>query len=398
MPANAVTLSFLVGSQQEHRTLDEGVHRIGRADTNDIVVPAASISREHAELTIEAQGITIRDLGSANGTWVNERRVDENVSISPGDTLRLAEVSIQLGSVSGTSPALRDDDRPILTSSEFTWHDTRRVQEGDRALHSRLLRVLAEAGDLLTTTRQPEDLLEPILDLVDRAFAPERSILLLIEDADETPAVRASRVRGPRADDELVLSRTMVDQVIRERDSFLTQDALFDDRFAGSESIVQQGTRSAMAAPLFDNEKVIGVLYADSTDPQTHYSRDEMLAFVPMANVFAVAITRARYLALEEEKRRLDLELSTARQIMARLLPTELAACPGYEFRAHQEACYEVGGDLYDVFPVTGERLAVLLGDVAGKGLGAARQGRCARAGADPAGPTPEANSAAGSS
>ena len=103
MPANAVTLSFLVGSQQEHRTLDEGVHRIGRADTNDIVVPAASISREHAELTIEAQGITIRDLGSANGTWVNERRVDENVSISPGDTLRLAEVSIRYAMTTGPS-------------------------------------------------------------------------------------------------------------------------------------------------------------------------------------------------------------------------------------------------------------------------------------------------------
>ena len=178
-----------------------------------------------------------------------------------------------------------------------------------------LFRILAEAGQLLTRPLQPDEIFDPLLELVEKALQPERAFLLLkdeqdhaseaeaAEESEEMPAIVASRVRtgGPGG---MILSQTLVRRVLEQRTAFLTEDASQDQRLLGGDSIVGSGTRSAMAAPLFDNERVIGILYADTTNPSVHYDRDELKAFVLLANVVAVAITHARFHALEEERRR----------------------------------------------------------------------------------------------
>ncbi|MBP3956742.1 SpoIIE family protein phosphatase [Gemmata sp. G18] len=78
----------------------------------------------------------------------------------------------------------------------------------------------------------------------------------------------------------------------------------------------------------------------------------------------------SRDLELARERLKLDLEL--AREVQRDFLPLFLPDVSGYEFFAHYESAYEVGGDYYDFIPLTGQRVAVLLGDVAGKGVVAA--------------------------
>jgi sigma-B regulation protein RsbU (phosphoserine phosphatase) len=170
----------------------------------------------------------------------------------------------------------------------------------------------------------------------------------------------------------MILSQTLIRRVLEQRTAFLTEDASQDQRLLGGDSIVGSGTRSAMAAPLFDNEQVIGLLYADTSNPSVHYDRDELKAFVLLANVVAVAITHARIHALEEERRRLRTELGAARRIMSRLLPRELPEVPGVDLSAYLESCEEVAGDLYDVRELPDGKLLLVVGDVAGKGLAAA--------------------------
>ncbi len=89
-------------------------------------------------------------------------------------------------------------------------------------------------------------------------------------------------------------------------------------------SIISQGLHTAMAAPLFDNQSVIGLLYADSADTADRYTTDELKAFTLLANCIAVALTHARYHTMEAEKQRLDTELGAARRIMATLLVSSL--------------------------------------------------------------------------
>jgi serine phosphatase RsbU (regulator of sigma subunit) len=75
---------------------------------------------------------------------------------------------------------------------------------------------------------------------------------------------------------------------------------------------------------------------------------------------------------LESARARLKLDLEFAREVQRGFLPRRLPAVPGYEFFAHYESAFEIGGDYYDFIPLPRQRLAVLLGDVAGKGVAAA--------------------------
>ncbi|PIE76459.1 hypothetical protein CSA17_02140 [bacterium DOLJORAL78_65_58] len=213
---------------------------------------------------------------------------------------------------------------------------------------------------------------EPILDLVETALLnPERVFVLLLEKGAQEPDVAARRIHGG-GDDGLVLSRTMVRQVLDEKKSFLTSDELPDTAYDGMMSMISQGIRSAIAVPLFDNEDVIGILYADDTRPHRLFSEDQLAAFTLLANIIAVALTQARYHALEEEKRLQDAQLATAGEILASIIPPAMPGLDGYTVRANLEPCFAVGGDLYDAQPMADGRYAFLIGDVTGKGLGAA--------------------------
>jgi serine phosphatase RsbU (regulator of sigma subunit) len=127
-----------------------------------------------------------------------------------------------------------------------------------------------------------------------------------------------------------------------------------------------------MAAPLFDNENVIGILYADTTDPAFWYNRDELRTFTALANLVGVKITQARLEEAEKEKERLVQELDVAKRIMASILPVDLYCSPDFELGTFYEPCFEVGGDLYDAKCLADGRMLFMAGDVAGKGMGAA--------------------------
>lgn len=386
-------LEGTVDGQAVSVALGPGRHVVGRARECAVCLPNPSVSRRHAEIVIDAGGAVVRDLGSRNGTRVNGAAVALPSPLAAGDRLGIADLELQVQAAPGAArPAgasaaapltMADLADPALQTAgeELSWEeilDLRRSGTSAAATvagaerHARLFQVLAEAGDLLTVPRDPGELYEPILDLVESALSPDRTLLLLYEDEGDEPVVRASRLRGRQPRERLALSRTMIERVLREKTSFLTGDAMLDPRFQAQQSIIAQGIRCAMAAPLFDNERVIGLLYADCADLSRRYGRDELRAFTLLANVVAVAISHARYHVLEEEKRRLDAELGAARAILLRLLPDAPADCPGYELAAVQEPCHEVGGDLYDTVPLPDGRLALVMGDVAGKGLGAA--------------------------
>jgi len=164
----------------------------------------------------------------------------------------------------------------------------------------------------------------------------------------------------------------MVQTVITERASLLVHDAQADQRFQAQASVILGKIRSALVAPLFDNTRVIGVLYVDSTEFTQPYHKDHLRHLALLANILAVKITNARLLDMQREKDRMQQEMETARRIQRDLLPHALEAPPGYELCARLEPSTEVGGDLYDVLPLPNGSFAFVLGDVVGHGVGAA--------------------------
>jgi sigma-B regulation protein RsbU (phosphoserine phosphatase) len=160
--------------------------------------------------------------------------------------------------------------------------------------------------------------------------------------------------------------------VLSQRAVLLVEDVQSDQRFRAQQSIVASDLQSALVAPLFDNEKVIGVLYADSNDPRVRFDREILRAFALLANLLAVKITNARLLETRREKERMEQELATAARIQREMLPNELPAVDGYSVAARLEPCFEAGGDLYEVSRLADGRLVLAVGDVTGKGMGAA--------------------------
>lgn len=378
MKRQQLILTGRVGDQEFRFELDEGKHVLGRAVDCDVVLPESSVSRRHAELEYATGRARVRDLGSHNGTLVNGTACDGWRNVGPGDQVALGRAVFSLGGNLDSQALMtivgdHQSNGVAITWQEATGRESRAGASTRRAgKRAELFTVLAEAGSLLVTPGAPEQLFEPILDLVDAAVMPERALIALLEDGSGEPHVRASRVRGGGQAPNLMLSRTVINRVLGERVSFLIEDAQHDVAFQSQMSIVSQGVRTAMAAPLFDNENVIGLLYADSADSHDRYTTDELKAFTLLANCVAVALTHARYHTMEAEKQRLEGELGAARRIMGNLLPESAPDIPGWELVPHIVSCTEVGGDLYDIFTLPDGRVLVVVGDVAGKGLGAA--------------------------
>lgn len=359
-----------LGHQTLAFPLRDGVHEIGRAAACQLRLDEPSVSRQHARLRV-AEGIAVlEDLDSSNGTRVNGRELTAPVELRHGDVLAFGNVTLRVDD-GRADTELYLEQTQIREGLAVSLDEARATRAGERNKKAYLFRILAEAGELLTRQLAPDAIFDPLVELVDKALQPERIFLLLQDEPGAAPRVVASRVRagGPGG---MILSQTLVTRVLEQQTAFLTEDASQDQRLAGGDSIVGAGTRSAMAAPLFDNQNVIGLLYADTSNPAVRYDRDELKAFVLLANVVAVAITHARYHALEEERRRLRTELDAARRIMSRLLPSDLPDVPGLAMAGHLEPCEEVAGDLYDVRPLPDGRVLLVVGDVSGKGLPAA--------------------------
>lgn len=380
-----LVLRGALGALLIDHALEPGIHTIGRGAQAAIKLPDASVSRDHASIEVDSGQVIVRDLGSRNGTWVNGLRLGANepLPLRDGDELRFGAVNLRAidptrGGASGNDSSMpsvipRLSTGGLEASVRLSW-DELRSQVDPSALRERdLFHVISEAGSLLVAPLPLEEIFESALGLVAR-LVPARRILILLNQPDETgqeiPVVRAARPSGT-AGQRIMLSQTLLQTVLEKREALLVADARLDPALRDQASIVLQDISSALAAPLFDNERVIGLVYADTNDIFQRFDQDMLRAFTLVANLIAVKITNTRLLEAEREKDRMAQELATASRIQRGLLPTNLPEFAGYELYAHQEPCFECAGDLYDA-AIAGGQLDFALGDVSGKGMGAA--------------------------
>jgi sigma-B regulation protein RsbU (phosphoserine phosphatase) len=130
--------------------------------------------------------------------------------------------------------------------------------------------------------------------------------------------------------------------------------------------------KSAIAVPLFDEGKVLGILYADTSNPMHRYNDEYLRVMATFGNILASRLLNYELLNEREEKRVIDREIKRASAIQKALLATSVPQIPGYAVHAFQEPSRSVGGDLYDVRQLPNGRLLLLVADVSGKGMGAA--------------------------
>jgi serine phosphatase RsbU (regulator of sigma subunit) len=187
--------------------------------------------------------------------------------------------------------------------------------------------------------------------------------------------IKASRSR--KGDPVTRVSRSIARRVLEERVSLLVPNLLEDARFRSEESILSTGIRSAMCAPLWlsspsaDLDAVIGLVYLDSLQRAASFGEEDLRILTALANVAAAKIENVRLLEESLEKRRMEEDMRMAAEIQNGLLPESAPHVPGYGLVGSNRPCRTVGGDYYD-FTFEEGRLLLALGDVSGKGTGAA--------------------------
>ena len=380
-------------------SIEKDVITIGRSKKNDLVLADQWLSRIHAEIRRESARHFIRDLESRNGTYVNGMRLSQRVPLQNGDVVTLGDQQITFvhdasGSVVLTeTPAGLDVEGTLVVSTEEllqaarakedTWDNIGGNRGGRPAAHSiaddsarilkqnQILSALSQASMALISNRPVNELLEFILELAFKVIRAERGVLMLTTEGSGLSVEAVRSDKGQNTTEEITFSRTIADKVVKEKVSILTQNALTDARWGRQDSIISLGIRSAMCVPLWHDDAVTGLIYVDSLSRENSFTQDDLTLLSSLANVAAVKLENAKLLDEMIEKKRMERELELAGEIQQNLLPSQAPRYPGWDLVGTNTPCYTIGGDYYD-FIDRPKGLAVTLGDVSGKGAGAA--------------------------
>lgn len=337
---------------------------LGRALDTDVHLEDAHVSRRHCRIEATAEHLRVTDLESANGTFIDGTPVDQG-RLQPGQTLRLGPFVLEchVGEESAREPSrFRVGDRDSETVvSRLESPSATGMPDADS--RSRNLEVAYRLSKSLARTLDPAQLLDRVIDEVFEVVdADQVAVLRPSEDGPLRPealdpvAIRTRPGLSPR---EIVVSTSVVEEVLGEGVSTLSTHALSDERFRDADSVVDQEIHSLLCAPLQSDAGPQGVLYADNRRGGGAFSEADLQLFSVIGNEAGSALRRTE-LATELEEFFSD----TVRAVVA-----AVDAKDGYTHR-HSERVSSCGVRLAEALGVEDEerleqiRLAGLLHDI----------------------------------
>ncbi len=237
-----------------HRIPVRGSLTLGRSSDNDVVLRDFSVSRHHARVEDGAGGLRIVDLESTNGIRINEDFVTEG-DFKVGDTLGIGNFDLHVENAEGTDVSSLTSATYMRPLSEFNqdYGLEGQPQEISKEVgaRERVFEILAQVAKVLIQVEELEPVLEKVMDLVFDHLMVDRGFIVLFDDSGE-PRLELNRVRESQADgeNEVPISRTILDMVAQQQVAILTHDAQADQRFEAGRSVRIHQIRSAMCAPV----------------------------------------------------------------------------------------------------------------------------------------------------
>jgi len=306
---------------------------VGRAESNDLVLRETSVSRRHAMLSPSLEGHwMVRDLGSANGIFLNSKSVKET-ALKDGDVLNIGEYSLRYESMESQilltqaaaklpprltmvmslkdvnaalnlgkepaappAPAVPIPRAPSVSpGAERSQLESRmKALEHENRLFELLYQVSRALGELQTV----EEVVNSVLDLVLKVEGVERGYAML---GDEKGGFQPAVIRykkdpsmGTAKIPQMILSQAIIKQVTQGGVPLLVTDVKMDPRLASSRSIALGGMQSAMCAPLKGGDKLYGLLYVDNLQKRGMFAQEDLNVFSVIATQAGLAIDRVR--------------------------------------------------------------------------------------------------------
>ena len=341
---------------QEH-ALRGRVTLIGRDPACDVVVRTDQTSFRHAIVVQSGGAYAVEDLESVNGVFVNGMRIRGRMPLKAGDRLEMPGFAAVLQPAATPAPAA-----PGVTT-------TLPVGGGGRLeiKPEVKLRAVLEISRYLSTALDLKEVLPKILECLFAVFPQaDRGFILLQDPGTGQFVPKAVRKRHAPDADTPAISRNILNQVTSTGRAVLSADAGSDARFDPNQSIRRLHIKSIMCAPMLSSSgAVLGVIQLDTEEVRSPFREDDLEVLASATTQAAHAVELAR---LHQERR--DLEAAT--QIQKSFLPATRPRLPQLRFFDYYSSARQIGGDYYDYIPLPGDRLAVALGDVSGKGVAAA--------------------------
>ncbi len=322
------------------------VYSVGRAKENDIVLNDRRVSRKHAQISADETNFRIIDGYQENGelkrsvnrVFVNglpqfEKILEEGDVITIGQSTLAFEfgaeeeitkprksesqsriITVEEGETVVPPKNVNYDDKPLghtqvlISANEIIGRHSHLSIESAAASpeeiktlrrKAKILELLYEMSRVLGTVFDLKEIFERATDLIFRGTPADRVVALLADESMEGKIIGYSlypiavRTRDKNLEDlteKLTISRTITQKVMREKVALLSQDARTDEQFIGSDSIVSQGVRSTICAPLITESNVHGVVYADRLDPFATFSSDDLELISAVAAQTAVTV------------------------------------------------------------------------------------------------------------
>lgn len=374
-------LVLLQGGQATPYEIGPNEFYLGRLPECDIQLQSSMVSRKHARIVRDGDQYVFEDLGSGNGSYVNGKRIESAVPLQHDDRIKVGPILLRFEAdnpSAGTRPTLGATDAFNLDVTADDASSTIMGSVGAAGAFAMLdaqpqakLKAVLEISRALVGTVDIENLLPKVLDSLFEIFPhADRGCILLKDEAMGRMVPRAIKHRRGDSDDSVKISRTILQQVLENKQAILSADAASDSRFKASESISSLTIRSMMCVPLLSlSGDPLGVINIDTQNPLAQFKKDDLDLMVTVAGQAALSYESARLLASFVEKQKQDAEMDIAARVQQALLPEQMPEIAGYEFFATYEAASAVGGDYYDIVELPDGRIGLAFGDVAGKGV-----------------------------
>jgi phosphoserine phosphatase RsbU/P len=350
--------------------------RIGRQADNELTLRDSRISRQQAQITLDDGTVSIEDMGSRHGTFVNgekiirrELKANDRIDFGMNDSYKLMYI--------GDSATIEELVERVEAPAP--------AEAGSRELYH--LGLLLEVARTLGTGLSLEDVLTAVVDAAIQVTRTERGVLLLANPAGELHmAVARDAQRATLRPEQLQVSQSVVKRVANSRRELIVTDTGNESSMGAQESVAKLELHTIVAIPIDKlplietldatittrQGELLGVLYLDSHAPSSAFSDLDRQVLRTLAREAASVVENARLFAAARAKVRLDHEIEIASQIQHQLLPKALPDLPDLAVAGSTLACHSVGGDCFDVITLGGGRHGFFVGDVSGKGITAA--------------------------
>jgi serine phosphatase RsbU (regulator of sigma subunit) len=357
---------------------------IGRSADCDVPLDLAAVSRRHASVLLDGGRFYVEDLESRNGTYLNDERVMHRTPLRDGDQLsicgqmlRFFSTASGLGDSGSLADLIDDDTTTVQRASVMATLDVGGGGSASWRLSAKpevKLAALLEISYSLSQTLSVDAILPKLLDSLFKIFVQaDRGFVVMRPKADGPLVPVAVKSRREGDDQRMRISRTIVEEAVQSRKAILSTDASSDERFGMAQSIADFSIRSMICAPMISTGgEPLGVIQIDTLNQKSRFTDEDLEVLAGVASQAAQALDNAKMHEQVVVQKALERDLELARRMQRALLPSKPPQVPGYYFFDYYQSARQVGGDYYDYVTLPGGRFAVIVGDVAGKGVSAA--------------------------